>query len=188
MKYGNLVCSNNVRCAFLAAVVRSFQKHHPGNYLGRTAMQKLVYFAKTLGAPIPCSFGIYTYGPYSDAVTFDMESLLADEVVEDRSDKPEQYSNYRIGPNAEELLAGFASQVEPHTEVIDRVVSTLGRYNPRELELIATLHFVVEGRRLTRRSQAKDDIIQEFRRIKGDKFLLNEISSWYDSLKAIAII
>jgi uncharacterized protein YwgA len=68
---GKLAYSDDLQSAFVAAIIRSYEKHVGGrHYLGRTAIQKLVYFAKTLGVPIPSSFEIYTYGPYSDSVAF----------------------------------------------------------------------------------------------------------------------
>jgi uncharacterized protein YwgA len=52
-----LAYSDDLLSAFTAAIIRSYEKHVGGrHYLGRTAIQKLVYFAKTLGVPIPCSF------------------------------------------------------------------------------------------------------------------------------------
>ena len=66
----DFVFSKNLCAAYIAAIVRSFEKQHKHGYLGRTALQKLAYFSKELGVPVPCSFEIYTYGPYSDAVTF----------------------------------------------------------------------------------------------------------------------
>ena len=40
----------------VAEVVKSFDSLKPSGYLGRTALQKLVYFCKAVGVPIPCSF------------------------------------------------------------------------------------------------------------------------------------
>jgi uncharacterized protein YwgA len=68
---GNLAYSDNLLSAYTATIIGSYQKYvGERHYLGRTAIQKLVYFSKTLGVPIPCSFEIYTYGPYSDSITF----------------------------------------------------------------------------------------------------------------------
>ena len=126
----------------MAAIVRSYEHYVGSNhYLGRTAMQKLVYFAKAVGVPIPCSFEIYTYGPYSDTVTFSVDSLLADDVLEDISKDPQSYSNYRLGANASEILNTYERLISPHREKIDAVVKSLGSFKPHELELIATLHF-----------------------------------------------
>jgi uncharacterized protein YwgA len=84
-------------------------------------MQKVTYFAKVLGAPVPCSFGSYTYGPYSDKVMFAVESLLADDVIVDTSLNP-KYSNYRLGRNANELLSGFADDLKPYEGKIRQTV------------------------------------------------------------------
>jgi uncharacterized protein YwgA len=188
MTSGDFVYSNDTCSAFLAAIVRSFEENHPRGYLGRTAVQKLAYFAKAMGVPIPCSFDIYTYGPYSDTVTFSMESLMADDVVVDRSPKPD-YSRYSLGENAAELLHAFDREIGPHTSAIDRVVKALGGFKPQELEVIATLHFIARRQRQIRRIEpSKSDVIYEFKTIKGDKFGHEEISIWYDALKKAGLI
>ncbi len=184
----DLVYSNDLCSAIVTAIVKSFEKNHPDGWLGRTATQKLTYFAKVIGVPVPASFGIYTYGPYSDTVSFAVESLLADEVIVDQSKKSE-YSNYRLGPNAESLLAAFATQLRPHIKTIDRVVKALGGFKPTDLELIATLHFIAQKLpKLFQREATKNEIVREFKSVKGDKFSDQEISAWYDALGKAGLI
>ncbi len=183
-----LVYSNDLCSAFLTAIVKAFESHHPRGYLGRTAMQKLTYFIKALGAPVPCSFGIYTYGPYSDTVTFAVESLLADEVIIDNSQNAAKYSNYRLGPNATELLQAFEDQLRPHEGKIDVAVEVLGAFDYRDLELIATLHFIAKRQALTGVPQSKEAVVAEFKSIKRDKFHDGEIGIWYDALVKAGLI
>jgi uncharacterized protein len=184
----DLAYSNDSCSAFLTAIIRSFEKFHVGRYLGRTAIQKLAYFSQALGVPITCSFNIYTYGPYSDTVTFAMESLPADEVVVDRSPKL-QYSDYRLGQNADSLLEAYSGEVGPYAGTIDRVVKVLGGFEPQELELIATVHFIARRRRQIFRSNPdKASVIHEFVGIKGEKFPYEDISAWYDALKEAGLI
>jgi uncharacterized protein len=183
----DIVYSNDLCSAFLTAIVKSFEEHHPGQYLGRTAMQKLAYFAKVLGVPIPCSFGIYTYGPYSDTITFSVESLLADEVLVDRSTNP-KYSNYRTDSNSAELLGAYAEEVEPHEDTIDRIVEALGRFEPNDLELIATLHFVARRQKQRTGKLNKAAVIAEFKSIKKDKFTDDDITTWYNALQQANLI
>jgi len=189
MTSGDLVYSNDTCSAFLAAIARSFEENYPRRYLGRTAIQKLAYFAKAMGVPIPCSFDIYTYGPYSDTVTFSMESLMADDVVVDHSHKPD-YSSYKLGENAAELLRAFDGEIRPYTSAIDQVVKALGGFKPQELELIATLHFIARRLRQVhhRDEPSKPEVISEFISIKGDKFGHEEINIWYDALKKAGLI
>jgi len=182
-----LVYSNDLCSAFLTAIVKAFEAHHPSTYLGRTAMQKLTYFVKVLGAPVPCSFGIYTYGPYSDKVTFAVESLLADDVIEDRSANP-KYSNYRLGPNSGELLSEFANEILPYEGHISRAVKALGAFSPNELELIATLHFIAKRQVQIKGETSKSSVVREFKSIKGEKFKDSEINAWYDGLVQAGLI
>ena len=168
--------------------MRSFEEHFPSGFLGRTATQKLAYFAKVLGAPIPCSYEIYTYGPYSDTVTFSVDSLLADEVLTDRNTQP-HYSNYRLGPNSSRLLGQFEEEVNPHIVVIDRVVGALGSFAPKQLELIATLHFINQRQKQIRgQAPTKDEVIEEFLQIKGEKFPPERVESFYEALKPANLI
>lgn len=184
---GELVYSNDLCSAFLTAIVKAFEEHHPSTYLGRTAIQKLAYFVKVLGAPIPCSFGIYTYGPYSDRVTFAMESLLADDVLNDTSGNP-KYSNYRLGPNANELLAVFSDELKPHEAKIRQTVNALGAFQPNALELIATLHFIAKRQAQITGKTVKKLVVQEFKSIKHDRFPDTEIMTWYDALVHAGLI
>jgi uncharacterized protein YwgA len=183
-----IVYANDLCSAFLAAIVKSFEAQHPEAYLGRTAMQKLTYFSKVLGVPVPCSFGIYTYGPYSDKVAFSVESLLADEVISDNSANPGKYSNYRLGRNGEMLLAGFAEELRPHEATIEKTVKVLGTFKPSELELIATLHFISQRQLHTRGSSQQEPVAAEFKAIKKDKFSDSDISRWYGALVQAGLI
>lgn len=182
-----LVYSNDRCSAFITAIVKAFEADHPASYLGRTAIQKLTYFAKVLGVPVPCSYGIYTYGPYSDTVTFAVESLLADDVIVDTSTNP-KYSNYRLGHNAEELLSVFAQEIDPHADKIGQTVKALGSFGPNELELIATLHFIAQRQIQTGGQSSKNSVVLEFKSIKRDKFHNDEISKWYDALVKAGLI
>ena len=183
----DLVYSNDLCSAFLSAILESFEEHYPTGYLGRTAMQKLAYFSKVLDVPIPCSFGIYTYGPYSDTITFSVESLLADEVLVDRSTNP-KYSNYRTGPNFAELLTEYSDEVEPHKDTINRIVEALGEFEPTDLELIATLHFVTRRQKMRTGQPSKSAVIAEFKSIKKDKFTDEAIARWYQALQQAKLI
>jgi uncharacterized protein len=187
---GKLAYSDDLLSAFTAAIIRSYEEHVGGrHYLGRTAIQKLVYFAKTLGVPIPCSFEIYTYGPYSDSVTFSVDSMLADDVLKDISNVPHKYSNYRLGDNADEILNAYKPLIDPYQRVIDDVVQSLGNFEPQQLELVATLHFIHQRlKQILRREPSKEQVLEDFRRIKKDKFGREEVDSFYNALKGAQLI
>jgi hypothetical protein len=50
-------------------------------------------------------------------------------------------------------------------------VKALGRFNPAQLELIATVHFIHHRLKpMLRRDPARNEVIAEFERIKGNEF------------------
>lgn len=184
-----LMFSNTLCAAFLVEIVKSFEKFHGKSYLGRTAMQKLAYFCQATGVPIPCSFEIYNYGPYSDQVTFAVDSLLADEVISDTSNNPSVYSNYRISGHDVKFPPELTKRVQQSERQIENVVHALGGFKPQQLELIATLHFVAARRRtIYGKAPSKEEVLNAFFGVKGNKFDKAEVGHWYDSLKRAELV
>lgn len=184
-----LTFSNNLRAAYLAEFVRAFQVHFPNGFLGRTAMQKLAYFARATGVPVPCSFEIYNYGPYSDQLTFAVDGLLADEVLVDTSPNSSRYSNYRLATEKPVFPQVLERKISPFRRQIDSVVKNLGSFRPEQLELIATLHFVhhrLESAQAKKPTQAA--VITAFSRIKGSKFGKSEVTHWYSALRNAGLV
>jgi uncharacterized protein YwgA len=182
-----LLFSNDLCSAFLVEIVRAFEKHHKNHYLGRTAMQKLSYFSQALGVPIPCSFEIYNFGPYSDTITFNVESMLADDILNDASPN-QKYSNYRLKCDDPEFETSISESVLPHRKTIEKVVKVLGKFEPAQLEVLATLHFIAKKIQSLGGQPTKPEVMSQFFEIKRDKFPPAEVSSWYDSLKTANLI
>lgn len=179
----SLLFSNDLRSAYVTEVVKSFNSLRPSGYLGRTALQKLVYFCKSVGVPIPCSFEIYNFGPYSEEVTRSATALLADEALQDLSNTG-AYSSYTVGANANEFSKEFLDETERHRPLIDSIVQALGPCKPETLELVATLHFVnARLKGILGNRPAEESVFEEFRSIKGNKFSEGEMYSWYNWLE-----
>jgi uncharacterized protein YwgA len=175
----SLLFSNDLCSAFTAEIVKSFQVLKPNGYLGRTALQKLVYFSKIVGVPIPCSFEIYNFGPYSEEVTRSVSALLADEAILDVSPAT-KYSSYKIGPTSEEFSPSFLLETQKYRPLIDSIVRVLGDSKPEILELVATLHFVNSRLKGIAGTQPNEEVVtKEFKSIKGDKFSMEDIHTWY---------
>jgi uncharacterized protein YwgA len=146
-------------------------------------LQKLVYFSRAVGVPIPCSFEIYNFGPYSEEVTRSATALLADEALQDRSNTG-TYSSYAVGMNANEFSKEFLEETARYRPLIDSIVRVLGPSKPGSLELVATLHFVnARQKGISGRRPAKESVMAEFRSIKGTKFPEGEMDSWYHWLE-----
>jgi uncharacterized protein YwgA len=184
----SLLFSNDLCSAYVTEIVKAFQALKPTGYLGRTALQKLTYFSKAIGVPIPCSFEIYNYGPYSEEVTRSVTALLADEALQDVSFRP-AYSSYKPGANATEFSPEFIGEVSRHKELINSIVEALGSAKPETLELIATLHFVnARQKGILSTQPSEQQVTTEFRTIKGNKFSAEEIHQWFEWLKSSGLL
>jgi uncharacterized protein YwgA len=175
--------------ALLAAIVKEARKTRGSAYLGRTAFQKIAYFLNVLGVPMRYRFDLYHYGPYCDAVTRDIEWLLADHVIEDQSGNREKYSNYRSGPNCEELLALHAAKLDEHRATIQNIVQALVPLEPERQELIATLDYLFRQLRASKdQSPTKEEVLGRFFEVKGGKFPAETVSAAYDSLASAGLL
>lgn len=184
----SLVMPHRWEHALLAATVAEAARHCPDCYLGRTAIQKLLYFMKVLGVPMRYDFEIYHYGPFCGTIYSDIEWLTADDVINDTSNE-DRYSNYRPGTNWSDLETTFHDQLQKYDATIKDVVHALSDLRPNTLELIATLDFCfrwVHGR--GGNGPWKEATIEKFLQIKKDKFDRAEIERWYQTLVDAGLI
>lgn len=168
--------------ALLAMAVQEASRADGVRYLGRTALQKIMYFLKVLGVPMDYRFDIHHYGPFCNAILHDTEMLMADEVIVDLAQRG-HYSNYAPGPNTDELLEMHAEAIEPNRERVREVVSVLAPMSPEKLELLATLHFAFATEAASGgRGPWRDRVLRRFQAFKGGKFSAEEMSGGYDAL------
>ena len=151
-------------------------------FLGRTALQKIVYFLQVCRVPMKYRFDVHHYGPFCSQILSDVDWLEANNVVVDSSDST-RFSNYRIGKNGSALVKAFADDVEPFREAVRRIVSVLVPMELTQLELYSTLHYAYRELKFTRSSTpSKDEVIERFRKFKDDKFDSKRIVDAYECL------
>lgn len=174
--------------ALIAATVEAASKQCPNCYLGRTAIQKLLYFMNVLGVPMNYSFDIHHFGPFCQSIMSDVEWLLADDVIEDRAQES-RYSNYKPGPAWQELENQFNPQLSKYRQIVNDVCEALSDMSPDTLELIATLDFSFRWVKARGGSGPwKAAAIEKFKHIKKEKFPDEEIEEWYKTLSEAGLI
>lgn len=179
----SLTLSHRWEHALLADTIQRASKSCPKCYLGRTHLQKMLYFMKVLGVPMNYGFEIYHYGPFCNSIRDDVEWLVADDVVKDESTDAGKYSNYRPSNTFEELSSQFESKLEAHEATIDTVVSVLCDFTPKYLELLATLDFSFRWVKARGGDGPwKTSTIEKFKKIKNDRFDDKDIESAYGKL------
>lgn len=176
--------------ALLALVAEEAGKVLRGQsgYLGRTAMQKIVYLLQVCEVPMRYRFDVHYYGPYCDGISRDIEWLLADKVLVDHAPEGAHYSNYRCGHSAEEILRRHP-ELEAHRDTVRSVVNALLPLDPARMELITTLDFAFRQLRAGHKDRPdKQAVLQRFRAFKGEKFAEAEVSDAYDCLANAGVV
>jgi len=163
-------------------------------FIGRTAVQKIMYFLKALDVPMKYKFRLHHYGPYSDELRDDLDCLLADDVVVDTSERPKEYSVFQPGAESDALINLYKeSLIEKDNEISD-IVKWLTKFTPEELELIMTLDYFYRVERAKEpRNDIKERVLDRFMDIKGDlkrktiTFNRETLSDWYDKMVELGL-
>lgn len=159
-----------------------------GGYLGRTALQKVMYFLHTSGVPMGYRFELYHYGPYCDEITRDVEWLQADGVIADRS-AGARYPNYAPGETAGEMMAQNGKEVERYRGQVRQIVQSLVPLRPDRLELLATLDYLFRWEKATGGDGPwKERVVQRFFKVKGQKFADDEVRTAYDKMASAGLL
>ncbi len=186
----SLFLSRTWEHALLARVVKEAAEVAPkkGGYLGRTAIQKIVYFLQVLEVPMRYRFEVFHYGPFCNSILGDTEWLMADEVIADSSPNSEKYSKFTPGPACDELIERYSAKLQEYEDTIKSTVQALLPLQPDHLELIATLDYAFREVKATLgKKPPKKKVIARFREFKGDKFKEKEIEATYERLESAGL-
>ncbi|MGD9590096.1 MAG: hypothetical protein AB7Q37_18440 [Pyrinomonadaceae bacterium] len=159
-----------------------------GGWLGRTAVQKIMYFLGVRGVDINYKFDIYQYGPFSEQILWDIDYLLADGIIQEKSTNPEKFSNYGPSDANAELFSLYADDIKSAELAIKELVETLVPMKPSELELVSTLDYIYREQLATgKKSDLKDEVVARFQDIKKDKFTIDQVTKAYDSMVSASL-
>jgi uncharacterized protein len=126
------------RYGVIAELARAQKKR--GFSLGKTALQKEVYFLQTLhGVDCGYEFTLYTYGPFSSLLLADLDSVSVLGGVEVEYDAG--LGGYRIlpGPENAKVIKSASDFLNEVRDSIESVIEEFGSMYARDLELLATI-------------------------------------------------
>jgi len=106
---------------------------HPNRELiGRTRLQKEVWFLQRLGMPTDYEFRIHHFGPYSDGVQADISVLTAFGLVQEDVKANSDGNCYSV------FRASMGANGLPSMTDFERAITTLNKADATILELAAT--------------------------------------------------
>lgn len=160
--------------ALIGYLVKRLNEKYPGNQVGKTVVQKMMYLLTREGVS-DFRYSMYHYGPYSSAVSGELNFAENSEIVDIDWIKEKGYS---IKPGTalnkfEDLLT------EDDKEKVNEISDKFGNFNAGALSLIATALFLKDNYDV-----ADDELPQLVHRLK-EKYDVSHISKL---LKEVGII
>jgi uncharacterized protein YwgA len=119
---------------------------HFGEIKGRTRLQKILYLANISGWNA-FRYMFYQYGPYSDGIKDELDSLVQKEIIEEEeadSYDDKKIYNYTLTPAGEEFAENIVSQIG-QPELIEKTQQLFQELSGRtsdDLEIMTSLVFL----------------------------------------------
>lgn len=184
---GQSFFADKIADALVACLIKSYTEAS-NRTLSRTMLQKLCYFAKASGAPLPFRFEIYHYGPFSQEIFYRTEDLLLDGVIEDRSSDPAQ-ANFVPGANLVPFLNRFCETIKQHEAKLKLVAVTFSRLDPSQMELVSTIHYIHSSYSgWFKRIPSRDTVVTSVFQLKERKFTKQTVERAYDILNDATLL
>jgi hypothetical protein len=117
---------------------------HVGTGVGRTTLQKLLYFASIKGI-IQASFRPYYYGPYADEAYINLENLVSLSFVEEASAAyASGHSGYQylITPDGKTIISGQSLDRSGLDKIVDLARTHFG-LRQNMLATAAKVHYIL---------------------------------------------
>jgi uncharacterized protein YwgA len=164
-----------LRVAAIVALVQGAQTR-----LGKTQMQKLVYFLQDHRVPLEYEYEIYRYGPYSFDLSHDLGSLDSLSILNVENDPGGFGFHISIGKFAEKFKLESKYQKK-----VEKVINDFGLNTPAQLEVKATIHFVHSVvKEAVSSAKMKSEVITKVRALKP-RFSQDFIKSCYSDLERL---
>ncbi|MBQ6616493.1 MAG: hypothetical protein IJH67_09005 [Thermoguttaceae bacterium] len=174
------------RLALIAYIVKKHKSMFPNVQLGKTSIQKLIYlFKEHFDVPLGYRFRFYNYGPFSNSISQDIETLDSFEVINlDTSADV----GYDLSINKDSAFSKLEQKaalfIEKNKDNLDEVIQCFGKSNAKTLELYATIVWV--NRELAQnqfdKNTIEQDIEKNVKKLKP-KYSDDEIFKGIDFLK-----
>lgn len=149
------------RSALILVAIRSLH-----TLKGRVRVQKILYLANLCGWNCIKDYRYYTYGPYSDAITTELDNFKRNGwVIEDSSEiEGKQWHSYSLTRQGERIADSLAGKIE-NEKLIQKTMNLakqLHASSSDDLEIMATLVFINRSEP----SLAGDELVKRVLKLK----------------------
>lgn len=107
--------------------------------IGRVMLQKIAYFATVGGLPTGLKFEAESYGPFAPGLKRELARLQDNGLV--REEQRGQMFEVLVGPTFSAARAQAQDFLDQWREVVERVSTLFARFDTRQAEVAATVHY-----------------------------------------------
>jgi O-acetyl-ADP-ribose deacetylase (regulator of RNase III)/uncharacterized protein YwgA len=113
--------------------------------VGRTMLQKIVYFATVAGLPTGLQFEAASFGPFAPELKAAEGRMQNNGLITER--RLGRMFEVRSGPTLADARSSYEDQLAQWSDLIDRIVDLAARFDARRAEVAATVHYAAEDLR-----------------------------------------
>jgi len=110
--------------------------------VGRTTLQKIVYFATEAGLSTDLVYSEGSYGPYAPRLKFKITQLVNNGLI--REERLGSMFHIMTGPTFQDAKKAYRKGIDEREHVVDQVVNLFLRMKTRQAETAATVHFATK--------------------------------------------
>ena len=133
--------------------------------VGRTAFQKIAYFATESGLPTGLRYGRGSYGPFAPDLKGLATRLVNNGLLQEN--KVGRMFVVRPGPTHEDARELYRKELEHWDPIIERIADLFLRVRTHEAEIAATVHFAAQSLALGAGNEPSEmDVFEEVKRWK----------------------
>jgi uncharacterized protein YwgA/O-acetyl-ADP-ribose deacetylase (regulator of RNase III) len=136
--------------------------HYP---VGRTAFQKIAYFATESGIPTGLSYRRSSYGPYAPELKALVTRLVNNGLI--REERLGRMFAVKPGPTFEDAWRAYERDLAEWKDTIEALADLFMRMRTQQAELAATVHFAAKGAASKKKTEEPSELD-----------VLGEVMSW----------
>lgn len=127
--------------------------------IGRTAFQKMAYFATESGIPTGLHYGRGSYGPYAENLKRHLSALVNNGLI--REERLGRMLAVCTGPTFADARRAYAEQLGRWRDAMDKIADLFLRIDTHQAEVAATVHFAAAELKQTASAKPREmDILR----------------------------
>jgi O-acetyl-ADP-ribose deacetylase (regulator of RNase III) len=161
----------------IAETVRRLESHRYHWPVGRTMLQKMVYFATAAGLPTGLEFQRGSYGPFAPDLKAAVARLQNNGILTEH--QRGRMIEMRTSSALDEARASYSDQLTEWSDLIDQLVNLVAGFDTTRAEIAATVHYASQDlhNQLCRKPTVTEvvDYVQDWKRRRNPKLERTDI-------------